>query len=158
RTAHLTYYVLDQDSYGGYDFYKDNKELADKMSKVLGYNFTVSSAELITKDNSHTLNLTIKNTGVAPCFFDVYLVAEFIDNTGATITQIGKTVLIPKGTFKDDSSQDFSFTYKSSELQTDFSIALSLYENEEAYKKGDNPTVRFDNEGLGGNNKLVLIP
>ena len=156
RTAHLTYYVLDQDSYGGYDFYKDNKELADKMSKVLGYNFTVTKAEFYT--NTNTLNITIKNTGVAPCFFDVYLIAEFIDSQGKTLSQIGKTVLIPKGTFKDDSSQDFSFNYKSSELQTDFTIALSLYESEEAYKKGENPTVRFDNEGLGKNNKLVLIP
>ena len=157
RTAHLTYYVLDQDSYGGYDFYKDNKELADKMSKVLGYNFTVSSAELISKDNSHTLNLTIKNTGVAPCFFDVYLIAEFIDNTGATISQIGKTIRIPKGTFKDDTSQDFSFKCNA-ELPPDYSIALSLYESEDAYTKGKNPTVRFDNEGIGENYKLILKP
>ena len=75
-TAHLTYYVLDQDNDCGYYFYKDNKALADSMSKVIGYNFTVTRAELLTvasaKDTTSSLNITVKNTGVAPCFFDVY--------------------------------------------------------------------------------------
>ena len=105
RNAHLTYYVLDQDNDCGYRFYQENKALADKMSKILGYNFTVAKAEFSTHTN--TLNLSIKNTGLAPCFFDVYLVAEFIDNTGETLAQIGETIRIPQGTFKDDTSQGF---------------------------------------------------
>ncbi|MEE1067927.1 MAG: hypothetical protein UH678_05480, partial [Fibrobacteraceae bacterium] len=44
-TAHLTYYVLDQDNDCGYHFYNDNKALADSMSKVIGYNFRISNAE-----------------------------------------------------------------------------------------------------------------
>ncbi len=182
-TAHLTYYVLDQDNDCGYYFYKDNKALADSMSKVIGYNFTVTQAELLTvvtptADNSadtaagnvatNTLNITIKNTGVAPCFFDVYLVAEFVDSTGAAIAQLGKTIRIPKGTFKDGASQDFFFTYKvmpnavpageaNLATQPGVSVALSLYESDEAYKTGKNPTVRFDNDGLQGNNKLLLM-
>ena len=186
-TAHLTYYVLDQDNDCGYYFYKDNKALADSMSKVIGYNFTVTRAELLTiagADNgastaensadtgagnvaTNTLNITIKNTGVAPCFFDVYLVAEFVDSTGKALAQIGETVRIPKGIFKDGASQDFSFTYKvmpsavpagevNLATQPSVSVALSLYESEDAYKSGKNPTVRFDNDGLQGNNKLLL--
>lgn len=186
-TAHLTYYVLDQDNDCGYYFYKDNKALADSMSKVIGYNFTVTRAELLTiagADNAastaensadtaagnvatNTLNITIKNTGVAPCFFDVYLVAEFVDSTGKALAQIGETVRIPKGIFKDGASQDFSFTYKvmpsavpagevNLATQPSVSVALSLYESEDAYKSGKNPTVRFDNDGLQGNNKLLL--
>lgn len=186
-TAHLTYYVLDQDNDCGYYFYKDNKALADSMSKVIGYNFTVTRAELLTiagADNAsstaensadtaagnvatNTLNITVKNTGVAPCFFDVYLVAEFVDSTGAAIAQLGKTIRITKGTFKDGASQDFSFTYKvmpsavpagevNLATQPGVSVALSLYESEDAYKSGKNPTVRFDNDGLQGNNKLLL--
>ncbi|WP_294983598.1 hypothetical protein [uncultured Fibrobacter sp.] len=186
-TAHLTYYVLDQDNDCGYYFYKDNKALADSMSKVIGYNFTVTRAELLTiagADNAastaensadtaagnvatNTLNITIKNTGVAPCFFDVYLVAEFVDSTGKALAQIGETVRIPKGIFKDGASQDFSFTYKvmpsavpagevNLATQPGVSVALSLYESEDAYKSGKNPTVRFDNDGLQGNNKLLL--
>ena len=186
-TAHLTYYVLDQDNDCGYYFYKDNKALADSMSKVVGYNFTVTRAELLTiagADNAastaensadtaagnvatNTLNITIKNTGVAPCFFDVYLVAEFVDSTGKALAQIGETVRIPKGIFKDGASQDFSFTYKvmpsavpageaNLATQPGVSVALSLYESEDAYKSGKNPTVRFDNDGLQGNNKLLL--
>lgn len=178
-TAHLTYYVLDQDNDCGYYFYKDNKALADSMSKVIGYNFTVTQAELTTvaggaettgksagstagKAATNTLNITVKNSGVAPCFFDVYLVAEFVDNTGAAIAQIGETVRIPKGTFKDGASQQFSFGgavpagEKNLATQPGVSVALSLYESEETYKSGKNPTVRFDNDGLQGNNKLLL--
>ena len=169
RTAHLTYYVLDQDFDDcGYRFYNDNKALADSMTKVLGYNFTVESAELVTvasaKDTASTLNITVKNTGVAPCFFDIYMVAEFVDSTGKALAQIGETVRIPKGTFKDESSQGFAFTYKVAAGKANVatrpgtSIALSLYESEDAFKGGKNPTVRFDNDGLQGNNKLLLKP
>jgi len=181
-TAHLTYYVLDQDNDCGYYFYKDNKALADSMSKVIGYNFTVTRAELLTiagadsaastagksgdsaagKAATNTLNITVKNTGVAPCFFDVYLVAEFVDSTGAAIAQLGKTIRIPKGTFKDGALQEFSFSgavpagEANLATQPGVSVALSLYESEETYKSGKNPTVRFDNDGLQGNNKLLL--
>ncbi|MBO5530829.1 MAG: hypothetical protein J5977_00020 [Fibrobacter sp.] len=176
-TAHLTYYVLDQDNDCGYYFYKDNKALADSMSKVIGYNFTVTQAELLTvvtptaensagstvgKAATNTLNITIKNTGVAPCFFDVYLVAEFVDSTGAAIAQLGKTIRIPKGTFKDGASQQFSFggavpaDETNLATQPGVSVALSLYESEGAFKNGKNPTVRFDNDGLLENKKLLL--
>ena len=165
-TAHLTYYVLDQDSDCGYNFYKDNKALADSMSKVIGYNFTIAKAELVTvtsaKDTTSTLNISVKNTGVAPCFFDIYMVAEFVDSTGKALAQIGETARIPKATFKDASSQDFSFTYKTAAgkaniaTQPGVSVALSLYESENSFKKGQNPTVRFDNDGLLENKKLLL--
>lgn len=181
-TAHLTYYVLDQDNDCGYYFYKDNKALADSMSKVIGYNFTVTRAELLTiagADNAastagkpadtatgnvatNTLNITVTNTGVAPCFFDVYMVAEFVDSTGASLAQIGETVRIPKGTFKDGASQEFSFSgdvpagAANLATQPGVSVALSLYESEDAFKSGKNPTVRFDNDGLQENNKLLL--
>lgn len=181
-TAHLTYYVLDQDNDCGYYFYKDNKALADSMSKVIGYNFTVTRAELLIiagvdsaastagksadtaagKAATNTLNITIKNTGVAPCFFDVYLVAEFVDSTGAAIAQLGKTVRIPKASFKDGALQEFSFSGAvpaggvNLATQPGVFVALSLYESEDAYKSGKNPTVRFDNDGLQGNNKLLL--
>ena len=169
-TAHLTYYVLDQDSDEGYKFYKENKALADSMSKVIGYNFTVTKAELVTitesaagdaaesKTSMSTLNITIKNTGVAPCFFDVYLVAEFVDSTGVAIAQLGKTVHISKGTFNDGMSQEFSFSGVAQQgiPPPSARIALSLYESEEAFKSGKNPTVRFDNDGLLENNKLLL--
>ena len=169
-TAHLTYYVLDQDSDEGYKFYKENKALADSMSKVIGYNFTVERAELVTitepafgddaepAPTTSMLNITVKNTGVAPCFFDVYLVAEFVDSTGKTLAQLGKTVHIPKGTFKDGVTKEFSFSGAAQQgvIQPNASVALSLYESEEAFKSGKDPTVRFDNDGILGNRKLLL--
>ena len=161
-TAHLTYYVLDQDSDEGYKFYKENKALADSMTKVIGYNFTVTQAELTmvaklgagkSADTSSTLTITVKNTGVAPCFFDLYLMAEFVDSTGVAIAQLGKTIHMPKGTFKDGASQEFSFSGAAS---LGARIALSLYESEEAFKSKKNPTVRFDNDGILENKKLLL--
>ena len=142
-TAHLTYYVLDQDFDDcGYRFYNDNKALADSMTKVLGYNFTVELAELLTvsgaKDTTSTLNITVKNTGVAPCFFDLYMVAEFADSAGTAIAQLGKTIHIPKATFKDGATKEFSF---SGPAKAGAFVAISLYESEEAYKGGKNPTV-----------------
>jgi len=80
-------------------------------------------------------------------------VAEFVDSTGAAIAQLGKAIRIPKGTFKDGASQDFSFSDAAS---SGTKIALSLYESEEAFKSGKNPTVRFDNDGLLENKKLLL--
>jgi hypothetical protein len=183
-TAHLTYYVLDQDSDEGYKFYKENKALADSMSKVIGYNFRVVNAELVSVANAagnavgnaanasvastaatSTLNITVKNTGVAPCFFDVYLVAEFVDSTGTALAQLGETVRIPKGTFKDGMSQEFSFSgslpagvaeMATSSAQNPIRIALSLYESKGTFKNGKNSTVRFDNDGLLQNGKLLL--
>ena len=164
-TAHLTYYVLDQDSDEGYKFYKENKALADSMTKVIGYNFTVERAELETvasdKDTMSTLTITVKNTGVAPCFFDLYLVAEFVDSTGTTLKQ-WNSFKIPKGTFKDNTSKDFAFMHVSPSgephiaTQPGVRIALSLYESEESFKSKKNPTVRFDNDGILENKKLLL--
>lgn len=165
-TAHLTYYVLDQDSDGGEAFYRDNKALADSMTHVIGYNFKVEQAELLTisneKETTNTLNITVKNTGVAPCFFDVYLVAEFVNGKGDVLAQLGETIKIDKGTFHDGDSREFSFTSAVPAKQTNVAalpgtfVALSLYESEEAFKALKNPTVRFDNDGLQNNNKLVL--
>ncbi|SHL36467.1 hypothetical protein [Fibrobacter sp. UWEL] len=177
--SHMTYYVLDQDNYAGYQFYLDNKEDADSLSKVLGYNFSISKAELVVVGNasdvaagsdasgdvaggSTTLNITVKNTGLAPCFFDVYIVAELVDSAGVVLEQLGKTVYIPKGTFKDEDVKEFSFTNKIAggvadvAAQPGVTVALSIYENEEAYKSGKNPTVKFDNDGIMENNKLLL--
>lgn len=171
--SHMTYYVLDQDNNAGYQFYLDNKEDADSISKVLGYNFSISKAELVTvtrgakapggaDETSHTLNITVKNTGLAPCFFDVYMVAEFVDGDGNVLEQLGKTIHIPKGTFKDEDVKEFSFTNKVTggiadvAAQPGVSVALSIYESEEAYKAGKNPTVKFDNDGIMENNKLLL--
>lgn len=166
KTAHLTYYVLDQDEECAYQFYKDNKALADSMTHVIGYNFKITDAELLTISQGATitnkLNITVKNTGVAPCFFDVYMVAEFVDSTGAALAQLGETIKIPKATFKDGDVKEFSFASSVSAKQTNVaelpgvSVALSLYESEEAFKAGKNPTVRFDNDGIQPNKKLLL--
>ena len=158
-TGHLTYYVLDQDSNAGYDIYKEHKSTADSLSKVLGYNFRIESAKLLTnlKSSRNTLKITVKNTGVAPCFFDIYMVAEVVDNEGTVLEKLGETIFIPKGSFKDEMSRDFVFDGDTKyQTHNGLSIALSIYESLAAYKNGENPTVRFDNDGLQPNNKLLL--
>lgn len=168
KTAHLTYYVLDQDSDDGYRFYKENKALADSMTHVIGYNFTLTKAELLTisepTSTRNTLNITVKNSGVAPCFFDLYMVAEFVNEDGEVLEQLRETIFIPKGTFKDEMVKNFSFDHTVPARQTNvaalpgISVALSLYENEEDFRSGKNPTVRLDNDGLLESKKLLLKP
>ncbi len=165
-TAHLTYYVLEQESDCGYRIYKENKALADSMTHVIGYNFMVQQADLLTitgdKETANVLNISVKNTGIAPCFFDVYIVAEFVNSDGEVLEQLGETVKVEKKTFKDGDVRKFSFASVVPARQTNVaalpgvSVALSVYESEEDYKAGKNPTVRFDNDGLQGNNKLML--
>ena len=89
------------------------------------------------------------------------MVAEFVDSTGAAIAQLGKTIYIPKATFKDGATKEFSFSGAAPAIATSqggTSIALSLYESEDSFKKGKNPTVRFDNDGILENTKLLLKP
>jgi hypothetical protein len=92
------------------------------------------------------------------------MIAEFVDSAGTALAQLGKTVLIPKKTFKDGMEKNFSFTYTVPAgepilaAQSGVSVVLSLYESEEAFKSGKNPTVRFDNDGILENKKLQLKP
>ncbi len=167
-TAHLTYYVLEQESDCGFKIYKEHKDLADSMTHVIGYNFMVQKAELLTvtgnTETVNALNITVKNTGIAPCFFDIYVVAEFVNSEGKVLEQLGETIKVAKGTFKDEMVRDFTFAKTVPARQTNVaalpgvSVALSIYESEEAFKSGKNPTVRFDNDGLQANNKLLLKP
>lgn len=167
-TAHLTYYVLEQESDCGFKIYSEHKDLADSLTHVIGYNFMVQQAELLTvtgdKETTNTLNITVKNTGIAPCFFDIYMVAELVNGEGEVREQLGKTIKVSKGTFKDEMVRDFTFANSVPARLTNVaalpgvSVALSIYESEEAFKSGKNPTVRFDNDGLQANNKLLLKP
>lgn len=128
----------------------------------------VQQAELLTvtgdKETTNTLNITVKNTGIAPCFFDIYMVAELVNGEGEVLEQLGKTIKVSKGTFKDEMVRDFTFANSVPARLTNVaalpgvSVALSIYESEEAFKSGKNPTVRFDNDGLQANNKLLLKP
>lgn len=165
-TAHLTYYVLEQESDCGFQIYKEHKDLADSLTHVIGYNFIVQKAELMTvagdKETVNVLNIAVKNSGIAPCFFDIYMVAEFVNSEGVVLEQLGETIKISKGTFKDEMVRDFTFANTVPARQINVaalpgvSVALSIYESEEAFKSGKNPTVRFDNDGLQTNNKLLL--
>jgi len=165
-TAHLTYYVLDQGNDCGYRFYQENKALADSMTHVIGYNFSITKAEQLSisefTTRKNVLNITVKNTGIAPCFFDLYMVAEITDSTGAAHKLFESPVKIPKGTFRDGDTKEFTFTYVDPTTETGTKatpieyIALSLYESEEEYKAGKNPTVRFDNDGILDNKKLLM--
>ena len=167
-TAHLTYYVLEQESDCGFKIYSEHKDLADSLTHVIGYNFMVQKAELLTvtgdKETTNTLNITVKNTGIAPCFFDIYMVAELVNGKGEVLEQLGKTIKVSKGTFKDEMVRDFTFANSVPARQTNVaalpgvSVALSIYESEETFKSGKNPTVRFDNDGLQASNKLLLKP
>ena len=150
--SHLSIYALDQDSYCSYTFYQEQKDVIDEMCNRLGYNFTVISAERL----NNKLAITIKNTGLAPAFFNIRLCAEITDADGNKIKNFGEPVLIPKGTFKDDTQKTFVFDYKGT-LSEDANICLAMYDIDNPLAGGKDPTIRFDNKNNLSNKRLKLV-
>ncbi|MBO4863710.1 MAG: Ig-like domain-containing protein [Lachnospiraceae bacterium] len=150
--SHLSIYALDQDSYCSYTFYKEQKNVIDEMCNRLGYNFTVISAERL----NNKLAITVKNTGLAPAYFNIQLCAEITDANGNKIKNFGDPVLIKKGTFKDDTQKTFVFDYNGT-LPSDATICLAMYDIDNPLVAGKDPTVRFDNKNNLSNKRLKLV-
>lgn len=150
--AHLTITALDQDSQCGYKIYTEQKELLDEMVNRIGYNFTVTSAVR----NGNKLKVTIKNTGVAPCYFNINLCAEITDKNGNRIKSFGDPVKIEKGTFHDEEEKAFLFEYNGT-LDDDAIISLAMYDCDNPLVKGKDPTVKFDNKNTLSTNRLQLV-
>ncbi|MCQ2469050.1 MAG: GDSL-type esterase/lipase family protein [Ruminococcus sp.] len=148
---HLTMLSIDMDSTFGYQIYRENKELLDEMSHRLGYNFTVTSA----KRNGKKLLVTIKNTGLAPAFFNIDLCAEITDKDGNKLRSFGKPVRIEKGTFRDDEEKAFLFEYDGN-LDEKSIICLAMYDADNSLAEGKDPTVKFDNKNTLSSNRFML--
>lgn len=152
NVAHLTYYELDRQSCA-MTFFKDNAQYVKEMTTKLGYNFEVTAAHIAFDENLKLqLEVTIKNTGLAPAFFDVNLIADITDSKGNRKAQIGSTKKIKKGSFADGDEKTYVFYSSSTSLCRGDSICLGLYENSSSLF----PNVKFDNSNTLGNNKLVL--
>ena len=67
------------------------------MCNRLGYNFTVTYAKIA----GNKLKVTIKNTGLAPAFFDIDLCAEITDESGNKIENFGEPIRIAKGSQRE---------------------------------------------------------
>ena len=121
------------------------------MNNRLGYYFTVTSA----KRNGNKLLVTIKNTGLAPAFFDIELAAELTDASGNKLGNFGAPVRIASGTFRDDEEKTFLFEYKGT-LDADATICLAMYDCDNYLVAGKNPTVKFDNKNTLSTNRFLL--
>ena len=150
--GHLSILALDQDSHCSYEFYQEQQEVIDEMCNRIGYNYTVTSA----KRNGNKLLVTIKNTGVAPSYFNIELCAEITDSNGNKHGTFGNPVRIEKGSFMDETEQTFIFTYDG-ELDDNAYLCLAMYECDNKLLQGKDPSVRFDNKNNLPNNKLMLI-
>ena len=152
NVSHMTYYELDRDDCGK-TFFNDNAEAVKEMVNKLGYNFEVVSASLSYDDELNIqLIVKIKNTGLAPSFFDLNLIADVTDKNGNRKTQISSTKHIKKGSFADGDEKTFVFTAPFISLCSGDCICLGLYEDASSEK----PTVKFDNKNTLPNNKLKL--
>ncbi|NLT10732.1 MAG: hypothetical protein GXY08_14740 [Ruminococcus sp.] len=149
---HMSIFALDQDSNCSYGFYKEQKAVIDEMCNRLGYNFTVTSAALY--DNK--LAVRIKNTGLAPAYFNIDLCAEIIDRSGNRISIFGKPVRIEKGSFGDGEEKTFLFEYEGT-LDKDAVICLAMYDCDNPLAAGKDPTVKFDNVNTLPDNRLKLV-
>lgn len=158
NVAHLTYYELDRGGNVGQKFLEDNLEYVCDMNNKLGYNFEVTSASLNYDDDLNILlSVTIKNTGLAPAFFDFNLIADITDFNGKQKFVIGEPKRIKKGSFADGEEITFVFSDLSTDILkpicTGDCICLGLYEDSESEK----PNIRFDNKNTLSNNKLLLL-
>ena len=150
--AHLSIYALDQDGRASYQFYSEQKDVIEEMCNRIGYNFTVTAAER----NGNQLKVTIKNTGLAPAFFNIDLCAEITDANGNKISAYGKPVRIESGSFRDGAEKTFLFEYDGTFYENAF-ICLAMYDSDNPLAAGKNPTVRFDNKNTLANNRLMLV-
>ena len=150
--SHMSIYALDQDSNCSYNFYREQKDVIDEMCNRLGYNFTVTSA----KRNDNKLLVTIKNTGLAPAFFNINLCAEITDKDGNKLASFGEPVRIEEGSFHDEEEKTFLFEYDGT-LPDDAIICLAMYDSDNPLVKGKNPTIRFDNKNTMSTNRLQLV-
>ena len=157
NTAHLSYYELDRGGECGRIFLNDNLDAVREMNNKLGYNFEVTSAKLTYDDELNLLlTVTIKNTGLAPAFFDANLIADITDSNGKRKYQLGTTKQIQKGSFADGQEKTFVFSDLSFDVLKPLCdgdcICLGLYED----SSDENPTIKFDNKNTLANNKLRL--
>ncbi len=148
---HMSIFALDQDSNCSFGFYREQKDVIDEMCNKLGYNFTVTSAVRY----GNKLVVKVKNTGLAPAFFNIDLCAELTDAAGRKLGPFGKPVRIEKGSFRDDTEKTFVFEY-SGELSADAVICLAMYDCDNPLVKDKDPTVRFDNRNTLSSNRLKL--
>ena len=149
---HMSIFALDQDSHCSYEFYQEQKDVIDEMCNRLGYNFTVTSAARY----GNKLAVRIRNTGLAPAYFNIDLCAEIADPDGNKIADFGKPVRIEKGSFRDGSEKTYLFEYNGT-LNENATICLAMYDSDNPLAEGKNPTVRFDNKNTLSTNRLKLV-
>lgn len=150
---HMSIFALDQDSHCSYEFYQEQKDVIDEMCNKMGYNFTVTSAVRY----GNNLVVRIKNTGLAPAYFNIDLCAEITDASGNKLKSFGKPFKIEKGTFADGAEKSFLFEYDGT-LDQNAVICLAMYDSGNPLLAGKNPTVRFDNRNTLTTNRLQLVP
>ena len=150
--SHLSILAFDQDSHSSYEFYLEHHDIVDKMCNRLGYNFTVTSARRY--DNK--LAVKIRNTGLAPAFFNIDLCAEITDESGNKLGDFGEPVRIEKGTFHDGMEKTYIFEYNG-DPEENTKLCLAMYDCDNPLAEGKNPTVRFDNKNNLPNKRFELI-
>ena len=149
---HMSVFALDQDSHCSYEFYQEQQEVIDEMCNRIGYNFTVTSAARY----GNKLAVRIKNTGLAPAYFNIDLCAEITDAGGSKTADFGAPVRIEKGIFRDGAEKTFLFEYDGT-LDADANICLAMYDSDNPLCQGKNPTVRFDNRNTLSTNRFRLV-
>ena len=150
----LTYMALGGSMYDGSALYSDKKELVERLSNEMGYNFTVTSASLTRNESKTTIKVKIKNTGNAPAYFPMELKFAVTDQNGRVIKILPKSFKIDSGAFGSGKTKTISFTLDSSLFPKGKHLAVGAFED--SYEKGSTPNIRFANKHTADNNYLLL--
>lgn len=156
-TAKLSYLAMGANIPDGKRMYDENKNSVAKYQNMLGYNFVVQQASLVTDSESsaapkYTLAVTVANKGVAPQYFTVLMRLLFIDEKGKVINKLADEHVLSKGEFSAGTTRDFSFSFSENDFPANSFIALGLFEDED----DETPSVRFGNTNTTVNRMLVL--
>lgn len=148
----VTYMALGSDVSDGLRMYKERTELIKSLQNKIGYNLEVVSAELTVQGRKSTLNVRIRNTGVAPQYFPIKLRVAFTDKNGEVYQTAKKDFAIKSGGFLPDRTMVFKYSFDNEKIADNAYISVGLFED-----AGEStPDIKWCNKNTAENNYLVL--
>ena len=140
--GHLTWMELAYGSEAN-EIFKEERHLMKKLQNRLGYHFVVKSAAQYfesNEDGEYEFGLVVENKGVAPIYYNCYLVAALLDQEGK-VTKKHLTNINPRKWWGNSHS---AFRFRLPFDDTDGQLAVGLFTNPEL----NNPDIAFANQQL----------
>lgn len=138
----FTYLSLGQSVFDGIKFYKEKKDLIEKVQNLLGYHLVVKEACLKQEQGGFLLELQIENKGVAIPDFPIYLSAYRLEEDGKIGEKLATTKESISKKVRSKETTTITLEWKNKDQMEQYQeIAFGLFEQKDAKK----PTVFLAN-------------